>query len=49
MVSITGEAGEEIGGRGFSYGCSNILKNGVRYNNNAMREMSSLEEADRVS
>jgi iron complex outermembrane receptor protein len=46
MVSNTGGAVQEIGGRGFSYGNSNTFKNGVRYNNNAMPEMSSLEKVE---
>ena len=46
IVSTTGGAVEEIGGRGFSYGNSNTFKNGVRYNNNAMPEMSSLEKVE---
>ena len=46
IVSNTGGAVQEIGGRGFSYGSSNTFKNGVRYNNNAMPEMSSLERVE---
>lgn len=46
MVSNTGGAIQEIGGRGFSYGSSNTFKNGIRFNNNAMPEMSSLEKVE---
>jgi iron complex outermembrane receptor protein len=46
LVSTTGGAVQEIGGRGFSYGSSNTFKNGVRFNNNVMPEMSSLERIE---
>ncbi|HET6996233.1 MAG TPA: TonB-dependent receptor, partial [Chitinophagaceae bacterium] len=46
LVSTTGGAVQEIGGRGFSYGSSNTFKNGIRFNNNAMPEMSSLERIE---
>lgn len=46
IVSTTGGAAQEIGGRGFSYGSSSTFKNGVRFNNNAMPEMSSLERIE---
>jgi iron complex outermembrane receptor protein len=46
IVSTTGGAVQEIGGRGFSYGSSNTFKNGVRFNNNAMPEMTSLERVE---
>lgn len=46
IVSTTGGATQEIGGRGFSYGSSNTFKNGVRFNNNAMPEISSLERIE---
>jgi len=46
LVSTTGGATQEIGGRGFSYGSSSTFKNGVRFNNNAMPEMSSLERIE---
>src|SRR5258705_3359178 len=46
IVSTTGGAVQEIGGRGFSYGSSNTFKNGIRYNNNAMPEISSLERVE---
>lgn len=46
VVSTTGGAVQEIGGRGFSYGSSNTFKNGIRFNNNAMPELSSLERIE---
>jgi iron complex outermembrane recepter protein len=46
LVSTTGGAVQEIGGRGFSYGSSNTFKNGIRFNNNAMPEISSLERIE---
>jgi iron complex outermembrane receptor protein len=46
VVSTTGGAVQEIGGRGFSYGNSNTFKNGIRYNNNAMPELTSLERIE---
>src|SRR6185503_16545196 len=46
IVSTTGGAVQEIGGRGFSYGSSSTFKNGIRFNNNVMPEMSSLERIE---
>jgi len=46
IVSTTGGAAQEIGGRGFSYGSSSTFKNGVRFNNNVMPEMTSLERIE---
>lgn len=48
-VYITGTTGgyqEEIGGRGFAFSSSNTFKNGVRYNNAVMPEISSLERLE---
>lgn len=42
----TGGYQEEIGGRGFSYGSSNTFKNGVRFNNAIMPELSALERVE---
>jgi len=46
VVSTTGGAVQEIGGRGFSFGNSNTFRNGIRFNNNAMPEISSLERIE---
>ncbi|XWW47069.1 TonB-dependent receptor [Fibrella sp. USSR17] len=48
-VYITGTTGgyqEEIGGRGFAFTSSNTFKNGTRYNNSVMPEISSLERLE---
>jgi iron complex outermembrane recepter protein len=48
-VYIMGNSGgyqEEIAGRGYSYGSSNTFKNGVRYQNNMIPEVSSLERVE---
>jgi iron complex outermembrane receptor protein len=42
----TGGYQEEISGRGFAFGSSNTFKNGVRFNNSVMPEMSSLERLE---
>ncbi|MEP7219347.1 MAG: TonB-dependent receptor, partial [Bacteroidota bacterium] len=42
----TGGIQEEIAGRGFAFGSSNTFKNGVRFNNSAMPEVSSLERME---
>lgn len=46
LMGATGGVQEEIAGRGFSYGSSNTFKNGVRYNNGVMPEMSGLERVE---
>ncbi|MDB5033262.1 MAG: fhuA [Chlorobi bacterium] len=42
----TGGIQEEIAGRGFAFGSSNTFKNGVRFNNSSMPEVSSLERME---
>jgi len=46
VMGTTGGVQEEIAGRGFAYGSSNTFKNGVRYNNGAMPETTSLERIE---
>lgn len=46
VMGTTGGVQEEIAGRGFSYGSNNTFKNGVRFNNGVMPEMSSLEKVE---
>jgi iron complex outermembrane receptor protein len=46
LMGTTGGVQEEIAGRGFSYGSTNTFKNGVRFNNGVMPEMSSLERVE---
>ncbi|WP_416439312.1 TonB-dependent siderophore receptor [Phnomibacter sp. MR] len=46
VMSSTGGTQEEIAGRGYAYGSSNTFKNGARYNNGAMPEMSALEKVE---
>jgi iron complex outermembrane receptor protein len=48
LMGTTGGFQEEIAARGFSFNSSNTFKNGIRYNNAVMPEMSSVEKA-RVS
>jgi iron complex outermembrane recepter protein len=48
-VYIMGTAGgyqEEIAGRGFAFGSNNTFKNGVRYFNGMMTEMSNIERVE---
>lgn len=48
-VYIMGTSGgyqEELAGRGFAYNSNNTFKNGVRFNNTVMPEMSSLERIE---
>jgi iron complex outermembrane receptor protein len=48
-VYIMGTSGgyqQEIAGRGFAFGSSNTFKNGIRFNNTAMPELSSLEKVE---
>lgn len=48
-VYISGTTGgyqEEIAGRGFSFGSSNTFKNGVRYFNGMLSEMSGIERVE---
>ncbi|MCY7353432.1 MAG: TonB-dependent receptor [Cytophagaceae bacterium] len=46
LMCTTGGYQEEIAGRGFSFGSSNTFKNGVRYFNGTLPEMSSLERIE---
>lgn len=46
IMGNTGGYQEEIAGRGFAFGSSNTFKNGVRFNNAVMPEMSSLERVE---
>lgn len=48
-IYVSGNTGgyqEELGGRGFAFGSSNTFKNGVRFNNSALPEMSALERVE---
>jgi iron complex outermembrane recepter protein len=46
VMGTTGGAQEELAGRGFSFGSTNTFKNGVRYNNGIMPEISSVEKVE---
>jgi iron complex outermembrane receptor protein len=46
IMGNTGGYQEEIAGRGFAYSSSNTFKNGVRFNNAIIPEMSSLERLE---
>jgi iron complex outermembrane recepter protein len=46
VMGATGGTQEEIAGRGFAFGSSNTFKNGVRFNNGIMPEISSLEKVE---
>ncbi len=46
VYGTSGGTQEEIGGRGYAFGSSSTFKNGVRYNNSAMPEVSSLERVE---
>lgn len=46
VMGTTGGTQEEVAGRGFSFGSSNTFKNGVRYNNGIMPELSSVERVE---
>jgi iron complex outermembrane receptor protein len=46
MYGNTGGAQEELGGRGYAYNSSNTFKNGARFNNATMPEMSGLEKVE---
>jgi iron complex outermembrane receptor protein len=45
-MGTTGGVQQEIAGRGFAFSSSNTFKNGVRYNNAALPEMSALEKVE---
>ncbi len=46
VMGTTGGAQEEIASRGFAYTSANTFKNGVRFNNGIMPEVSSLERLE---
>jgi iron complex outermembrane recepter protein len=46
VMGNTGGYQEEIAGRGFAYSSSNTFKNGVRFNNAVMPEVSALERVE---
>ena len=46
VMGATGGTQEEIASRGFAYTSANTFKNGVRYNNGIMPEVSSLERLE---
>ncbi|HYJ37965.1 MAG TPA: TonB-dependent receptor, partial [Chitinophagaceae bacterium] len=46
VYGTTGGSQEEIGARGYAFNSSNTFKNGVRYNNGIMPEMSALEKVE---
>ncbi|QHL86607.1 TonB-dependent siderophore receptor [Nibribacter ruber] len=46
QMGATGGTQEEIAGRGFAFGSSNTFKNGSRFNNGIMPEMSGLERVE---
>lgn len=46
LMGTSGGYQEEIAGRGFAFGSSNTFKNGIRFNNTAMPEMSALERIE---
>ena len=46
LMGTTGGFQEEIAARGFSFSSSNTFKNGVRYNNAVMPEMTSVEKLE---
>lgn len=46
VMGTTGGTQQELAGRGFSFGSSNTFKNGIRFNNSIMPEMSSIERVE---
>jgi iron complex outermembrane receptor protein len=46
LMGATGGYQEEIAGRGFAFGSSNTFKNGARYFNGTLPEMTSLERVE---
>ena len=46
LMGTTGGAQQEIAARGFAFSSSNTFKNGVRYNNSVLPEMSALEKVE---
>lgn len=46
LMGTTGGYQEEIAARGYAFGSSNTFKNGARFNNGAMPEMSGVEKVE---
>lgn len=46
LMGTTGGYQQEIAGRGYAYNSSNTFKNGVRYNNAVMPEVTALEKIE---
>ena len=46
QMGASGGYQEEIAGRGFAFSSSNTFKNGIRFNNTAMPEISALERVE---
>jgi len=46
VMGTSGGYQEEMAGRGFAFNSSNTFKNGIRFNNTAMPEMSALERVE---
>ncbi len=46
VMGATGGTQEELAGRGFAYNSNNTFKNGARFNNGVLPEMSSLERVE---
>jgi iron complex outermembrane receptor protein len=46
VMGTTGGTQEEIAGRGFAFSSTNTFKNGARYNNSILPEVSSLERVE---
>ncbi|ULQ51191.1 TonB-dependent receptor [Flavihumibacter fluvii] len=46
LMGTTGGYQEEIAGRGYAFGSNNTFKNGSRYNNGTMPEMSGVEKIE---
>jgi len=46
LMGTTGGFQEEIAARGFSFGSANTFKNGIRFNNTVMPEMSSIDKLE---
>lgn len=46
LMGATGGYQEELAGRGFAYTSSNTFKNGVRFNNSILPEVSALERVE---
>ena len=46
LMGTTGGYQEEIAARGYAFGSNNTFKNGARYNNGAMPEMSGVEKVE---